>query len=101
MRRQSASREQLKAHNAKRKTRIPGGNARIFIAHKQLKVLFMGQPERYNKAVKKKITDDRKGACSMRGYFTASGFYGLVNGRYRLFASETDYFEAMEDDAAE
>ena len=32
----------------------------------------------------------------MRGYFTASGFYGLVNGRYCLFASETEYTEYYE-----
>ncbi len=31
----------------------------------------------------------------MRGYFTANGYYGLVNGKYRLFASESDYYEAM------
>lgn len=31
----------------------------------------------------------------MRGYFTANGFYGLVDGKYRLFASESDYYEAM------
>ena len=36
----------------------------------------------------------------MRGYFTASGYYGLVDGRYRLFASETDYYDALADDAA-
>ncbi len=30
----------------------------------------------------------------MRGYFTASGYYGLLNGRYRLFASESEYYEA-------
>ena len=29
----------------------------------------------------------------MRGYFTANGFYGLVEGVYRLFASERDYYE--------
>jgi hypothetical protein len=29
----------------------------------------------------------------MRGYFTSSGFYGLVDGFYRLFASERDYYE--------
>ena len=29
----------------------------------------------------------------MRGYFTASGYYGLMNGRYVLFASESEYFE--------
>lgn len=31
----------------------------------------------------------------MRGYFTASGYYGKVDGRYMLFASESEYFEAM------
>ena len=41
-----------------------------------------------------------KGAWIMRGYFTASGYYGLVNGRYCLFASEADYFETLADDAA-
>ncbi len=41
-----------------------------------------------------------KGAAIMRGYFTASGYYGLVDGRYCLFASEADYYEAMADDAA-
>ena len=33
----------------------------------------------------------------MRGYFTAGGYYGLVNGKYRLFASETDYYEAVSE----
>lgn len=32
----------------------------------------------------------------MRGYFTANGYYGLVNGRYLLFASESEYFETAE-----
>ncbi len=32
----------------------------------------------------------------MRGYFSVSGFYGFVDGRYVLFASESDYYEAME-----
>lgn len=31
----------------------------------------------------------------MRGYFTASGFYGLVDGEYTLFASESEYYEIM------
>ena len=34
----------------------------------------------------------------MRGYYTANGFYGLVNGRYTLFASESDYYEIMQSD---
>ena len=35
----------------------------------------------------------------MRGYFTANGFYGLVDGEYMLFASEADYYELMEEAA--
>ena len=37
----------------------------------------------------------------MRGYFTGAGFYRLVDGRYMLFSSETEYYEylAEEDDA--
>ncbi len=34
----------------------------------------------------------------MRGYFTAGGFFGLVDGEYRLFASEADYYEAVDTD---
>ena len=37
----------------------------------------------------------------MRGYFTNSGFYGLVDGEYRLFASESDYYESVGDDGEE
>ncbi len=33
----------------------------------------------------------------MRGYFTANGYYGLVEGRYLLFASESEYLEMMQD----
>ncbi len=33
----------------------------------------------------------------MRGYFTANGYYGLMNGRYVLFASESEYFEAASE----
>lgn len=36
----------------------------------------------------------------MRGYYVGSGYYGLVDGKYLLFASESDYFEAMEEEAA-
>ena len=34
----------------------------------------------------------------MRGYFTDFGFYGQVDGRYMLFASETEYYEWMAGD---
>ena len=33
----------------------------------------------------------------MKGYNTASGYMGLVDGSYILFASEDDYREYMED----
>lgn len=33
----------------------------------------------------------------MKGYNTADGYMGLVNGRYVLFASEADYREYLED----
>ena len=29
----------------------------------------------------------------MKGYFTESGYMGYVDGRYVLFASESDYIE--------
>lgn len=31
----------------------------------------------------------------MKGYVTASGYMGYVNGKYILFASEADYREYM------
>lgn len=39
-----------------------------------------------------------KEALAMRGYFTASGFYGLVDGRYMLFACEAEYYEYLENE---
>ena len=33
----------------------------------------------------------------MKGYETAAGYMGYVNGSYMLFASEEDYWEYMED----
>ena len=34
----------------------------------------------------------------MRGYYTNGGYFGLVNGRYILFASESDYFDFMAEE---
>ena len=34
----------------------------------------------------------------MKGYFTKDGLYGNVDGIYVLFASETDYYEAMNEE---
>lgn len=33
----------------------------------------------------------------MKGYITAAGYMGFVNGRYLLFASEQDYREYLND----
>lgn len=33
----------------------------------------------------------------MKGYLTQTGYMGLVNGTYILFACEEDYKEYMED----
>ncbi len=34
----------------------------------------------------------------MHGYFTDSGFMGLVHGEYRLFATEQDYYDYIEEE---
>ena len=34
----------------------------------------------------------------MRGYYTANGYYGLMNGKYTLFASASDYYETAQED---
>ena len=34
----------------------------------------------------------------MRGYYVPGGFWGLVNGSYMLFASESDYYDAVADE---
>lgn len=33
----------------------------------------------------------------IKGYVTPFGFYGLVEGRYILFATEEEYYEYMEE----
>lgn len=33
----------------------------------------------------------------MKGYFVREGYMGLVDGEYRLFATESDYRDFMED----
>ena len=43
------------------------------------------------------MENERRGS-DMRGYFTAGGFFGLVDGEYRLFASESDYYESVDPD---
>lgn len=34
----------------------------------------------------------------MKGYYTDAGYMGLVNGKYMLFASETDYIEFVNEE---
>ncbi len=31
----------------------------------------------------------------MKGYYVADGYMGYVDGRYMLFASDSDYYEYM------
>lgn len=33
----------------------------------------------------------------MKGYFVTDGYMGLVDGKYILFADETDYYEYMNE----
>ena len=33
----------------------------------------------------------------MRGYFTAGGYYGMVDGKYLLFSDESEYYEYVEE----
>lgn len=33
----------------------------------------------------------------MKGYAVGDGFMGYVNGRYRLFVSEEEYYEFLEE----
>ena len=35
----------------------------------------------------------------MKGFFVTEGYMGLVDGTYLLFASESDYWEYMEEAA--
>ena len=40
--------------------------------------------------------ENNKEGIAMRGYFTAAGYYGLVDGRYMLFSCESEYYEYMD-----
>ena len=42
-------------------------------------------------------TSKAKEVAAMKGYSTANGYMGLVDGRYMLFACEEDYLEYLED----
>jgi len=34
----------------------------------------------------------------MSGYFTAGGYYGMVNGKYVLFSDESEYYEYVNEE---
>ena len=38
-----------------------------------------------------------KGEVVMKGYYVGNGYMGYVEGRYILFADESDYRDYMED----
>ncbi len=46
----------------------------------------------------KRKTKHSREVLNMRGYYTANGFRGLVDGKYVLFASEEDYYDSMADE---
>ena len=33
----------------------------------------------------------------MKGYYTTTGFFGFIDGIYILFASESDYFDTINE----
>ena len=39
----------------------------------------------------------QKEGQQMKGYYTAQGFFGLVNGEYILFSCDSDYYDMLED----
>ena len=39
----------------------------------------------------------KTGGSTMKGYFVSSGYMGLVDGSYMLFASEEDYLDYLEN----
>ena len=62
-------------------------------------VRFFGQVLCYDRTMKK-IKEQE--AVMMKGYYTANGYFGLVDGSYILFSDESDYYDFMdqESDAA-
>ena len=41
--------------------------------------------------------DEKNGGHFMKGYLTATGYMGYVDGRYVLFSSESDYREYVDE----
>ena len=53
---------------------------------------------RNRKAQGQRCTASAKEADVMKGYNVESGYMGLVEGRYMLFASEAEYMEFLKED---
>lgn len=53
----------------------------------------MGLEIRYYFIVARKTAYAR--SDTMKGYYVADGYMGYVDGRYMLFASDSDYYEYM------
>lgn len=52
------------------------------------------------KNIRPQFTELQKGMVDMKGYDTASGYMGYIDGRYVLFASEAEYADYMEEEEA-
>ena len=66
-------------------------------ASRRFAVRFYGRPAEYDPIVKTNRMKRTEGK-TMRGYYTNGGYCGRVNGKYILFASESDYFDFMSDE---
>ena len=60
-------------------------------------VIFIVHLVRYPEYRSKIVKALRKRRTDMKGYNTENGYMGYVDGGYRLFASESDYREYLED----
>lgn len=47
--------------------------------------------------IKIKVYQNTLGGRKMKGYNTQTGYMGYVDGEYILFASESDYYDFLED----
>ena len=60
-----------------------------------LSVLILGHLMVHTKTIKE--TKISKGVDFMKGYATADGYMGYIDGEYQFFATEADYRDYLED----
>lgn len=58
----------------------------------------MGHPIVYHLYIEKQMIIYIERRNSMKGYIVSQGYMGYVNGSYRLFPSEMEYVEFMEEE---